>query len=266
MGTQSSLGWFCVGLFITLALHLVDLARMRPDVNMPGYLAEGGPFQNLQLAVLGWALLLCAVGIWTRSGTVRGALVFLVGPCFLLFWRESDWDKDYLGPWLGADNGVRMFSWAYLVRGAEVPGLLKLVYGVVSLGLTFTWLAVCWRYRASLRALWELVRSGSAWIWLMVTGLFLGASVVLDKSWLMGAAHRGVRDPYLEEAPELLGELAWLFFILAVLGNASKGLLQRRDRVRAECEPKDWSAGRGLELAGGEGSQAESKGRQGLAR
>jgi hypothetical protein len=220
--TYPPLHWYCLLAWGTTALHLLDLSRLDPDHTLPGYLAESGPFQNLQLALLGWALLLCVVAIWRYQGHERGAAVLLVGPLFFLFWREADWDKDYFSAWLGAGQGVRMFSWKYLWAGSEMPLTLKIVFGVVSLGLVAAWLAVCWRFRAAWRTFRSLVWTRPVFFWLVLSGVSFAGSQVLERSGLVPGLTRGIRDPYVEEGPELLGALALLCFVIHCLEHARK--------------------------------------------
>ena len=236
--TQSPLEVFCCFLWITLALHLLDLGRLQPGVTMPDYLAEDGPFQNLQLALLGWALLLCGRGIRRHQGEFRGALVILLGPCFFLFWREADWDKDHVSAWLGAE-GVRMFSWRYLTAGPEIPLQLKVVLGTISVGLAVAWGFLCWRFRTSFRILLQFVRARMVSVWLILFLVCLSLAQFPDRKWLPQEYHPTVREPYIEEAPELLGELALLFAVMTMLENMRKSVqqvhepgLQRAPRTR----------------------------------
>lgn len=206
------LHWYCLLALITLALHLADLYRLDPDHSLAGYLAEGGPFQNLQLLLLGWSLALSVWALWRLEGTARGAMVFLVGPLFYLFWREADWDKDIFSAWFGVEQGVRMFSWRYLWKGGELPWQLRLVWGVVSLGLVATWGWACWRARKAGRTFWQIMTLIPVWFWLALAVLCLAASQAAERLSLLPPSP--ARDPYLEEAPELLGELALLCFVI----------------------------------------------------
>lgn len=212
-----TLHWYCLLAWGTVALHLLDLTRLDPDHALPGYLAEGGPFQNLQLILLGWALLLGAVAIWRHRGHDRGAAVFLVGPLFFLFWREADWDKDYFSAWLGTGEGVRMFSWKYLWAGSEMPLALRMIFGVVSLGLAAVWLAACWRVRAAWQTFWRLVWTRPVFFWLVLSGVAFAGAQILDRSGLVPSLTRCIRDPYVEEGPELLGALVLLCFVIHFL-------------------------------------------------
>ena len=130
-------------IWISIAWYLVNLAWQNPDQSMPHYMAEGGPLQNLQLWLLGSSLFVGCLGIWKHRGEERGVFVFLIGLCFYLFWREADWDKDYVSAWLGKE-GVRMFSWRYLVAGSEFPLRLKVFLGTTSIAVVAAWLIYCW--------------------------------------------------------------------------------------------------------------------------
>lgn len=222
VGAYPPLHWYCLIAWGTAALHLLDLSRLDPDHTQPGYLAEGGPFQNLQLILLGWALLLGVAAIWRSRRHARGGAVFLAGPLFFLFWREADWDKDYLSAWLGARQGVRMFSWKYLWAGSEMPLALKVIFGATSLGLVAAWLAVCWRFRAAWRTFRNLVWTRPVFFWLVLSGVSFAGSQVLERSGLVPSLTRGIRDPYVEEGPELLGALAVLCFVIHFLEHARK--------------------------------------------
>ena len=211
---RSPLGRFYLILWIIVAFHMADLVRIDPDTNMTGYLAKGGPFQNLQLVVLGGTVLVCIRGIRRHEGLLRGAWVILSGPFFYLFWREADFDKDYLSAWLGF-GGIRMFSWRYLTLG-EVPLQLKLVLRTISLALTATWLGLCWRFRASLTVLRDLIFTRQAGFWLAMGVIRLAIPQSLDWGWVLPDLRERVSDPYLEESPELLGELALLFLALTL--------------------------------------------------
>jgi len=141
LGADTSLGLLCLLLWATLALHLADLWRLQRDAPFAAHLAEGGPFQNLQLTLLAWALLLCGFTARSNRGHERSVMVYLLAPCFYLFWREADWDKDVLSLHLGQE-GIRMFSWRYLGTASESPLILKLVFGVVSIRLVAAWAVV----------------------------------------------------------------------------------------------------------------------------
>lgn len=228
------LHWYCLLAWGAVALHLLDLSRLHPDHTLPAYLAEDGPFQNLQLMLLGWALGICGLGLWRFQGDRRQALVFLLGPLFFLFWREADWDKDHLSALLGARQGVRMFSWRYLWSGAEVPTLLKVLWGTVSLGLAAAWLVACWRVRTAWPTLVRLVKTPPVLFWLGLTGGCLALSQVLERVGLVSHTS-GVRDPYWEEAPELLGEVALVSFMILLFEHA------RRKPARL-APPESWFA------------------------
>lgn len=232
------LHWYCLLAWGTVAAHLLDLSRLQPDRTLPAYLAEDGPFQNLQLMLLGWALGICGLGLWRFRGDRRQALVFLLGPLFFLFWREADWDKDHLSALLGARQGVRMFSWRYLWSGAEVPALLKVLWGTVSLGLIAAWLMACWRVRAAWPALVRLVKTPPVQFWLGLTLVCLGLSQGLERLGLVPHL-RGVRDPYWEEAPELLGEVALVSFMILLFEHArlkSSGPVLPRGQLDQQAE------------------------------
>lgn len=168
----------------------------------------------MQLALLATALAFAVAGLCRGREPQRAAWMFLLGPLFFLTWREADLDKDYLSAWLGAPSGVRMFSWKYLTGGAEMPGRLKWLFGLVSLGLVVLWLGACWRRRTAWRPFRQWIGSWPVWFWLLGAGIFLALPRLLEHSGLEKRWAPGVRDPYLEEAPELLGALAVLCFTL----------------------------------------------------
>jgi hypothetical protein len=217
------LHWYCLLAWVTVAIHLGDLSRLQPDQVLPVYLAEDGPFQNLQLLLLAWALALCGLGLWRFQEDRRRAMVFLSGPLFYLFWREADWDKDHLSALLGADKGVRMFSWRYLWSGTEVPIRIKVLYGTVSLGLVAAWLEACRRARATWPMLVHWVSTPPVRFWLGLTLVCLVSSQALERLGLMPHAS-DVKDPYWEEALELLGEVALVSFMILLFELARQKL------------------------------------------
>lgn len=240
-----ALHWYCLLGWLIAAAHLLDLSRLRLERTLPAYLAEDGPFQNLQLLVLAGALGLCLLGLGRFRDARRGALVFLVGPLFYLFWREADWDKDHFSALLGAQQGVRLFSWRYLWSGSEVPTLLKVLWGGVSLGLLAAWLRACWRVRTTWPTLTRLVKTPPVRFWLVLTLGCLGLSQMVERIGLVPHVP-GVRDPYWEEALELLGELALLSFMILLFETA-------RMNPPAPAPPGDRTA----ERRGAEPSQPE---------
>jgi len=219
-GVWPALHWYCLGAWLTLAVYLADLYRLDPDRNLAGYMAEGGPFQNLQLMLLGWALLLCLWGAWRLEHTIRRVTFFWLGPLFYLFWREADWDKDVFSAWFGLERGVRMFSWRYLWNGGELPWLLRVIWGAVSLGMVAVWAYGCWRARAVWPLFLRMLRSPPVVFWLGLTLFILIAAQAVERLGLAPASVPGVRDPYSEEAPELLGEFALLCSVIHFIEQA----------------------------------------------
>ncbi len=190
------------------------LGRLRLDTALPAYSAEGGPLQNLRLARLAASLGLGLWTVWRCPGPEWRVWFYLLVPAAFLVWQEADLDKDHLSLWLGASHGVRMFSWSYLAEGDEVPLRLKVLFGVVSMGLVVLGLLGCWRCRAAWPAFWSRLWSGPRRFWLMASGLFFALPVAMERLGLESRWAPGVRNPFGEEAPELLGTLAWLCLVI----------------------------------------------------
>ncbi len=174
---------------------------------------EYGLFQNVQAVLLGWAFALSLLSLWRAEGQTRTFWVFVLGFAFFFFWRELDLDQEFFED--------RMFSWAYLFRDS-VPLTNKVILGLPSLGLSLAWggymvwrgptlVAMLRRYNQTPSVVWgglTLVCFGLAQIWDKATAF--------QRDWGIQIYDRATKDPYIEEAFELLGAVAFVLLILVL--------------------------------------------------
>ena len=174
---------------------------------------EYGLFQNVQAGVLGLALTLSLLSLWRAEGEGRAFWIFVLGFAFFFFGRELDLDQEFFED--------RMFSWAYLFRDS-VPLSSKIILGLPSLGLSLTWGSyVAWRAPTLVAAARQRSRAASV-VWSALTLACFGLAQVWDKTtafqrdWGIEVCDRATKDPYIEEALELLGGVAFVLLIVAL--------------------------------------------------
>ena len=188
----------------TLVLGLLDAGAWLS-------MREYGLFQNVQAGVLGLALGLSLLSLWRAEGQARVFWVFVLGFAFFFVWRELDLDQEFF-----AD---RMFSWAYLFRDS-VPLSTKLILGLPSIGLSLAWGGyVVWRAPLLAAGLRHSGR-GASLVWAGLTLACFGLGQIWDKAtafqrdWGIRIYDRATKDPYVEEAFELLGAVAFVLLIV----------------------------------------------------
>ncbi|GMV82390.1 MAG: hypothetical protein AMXMBFR7_35740 [Planctomycetota bacterium] len=179
-------------------------------------LEEWGAWQNTQNAVLFLALVLIVRAAVRAQYEARAAFVFVLGFIFFLFWRELDLDKELFG--------ARMFSWTYLEWSEDkMSWRVKVLLGGLSIGLSLGYLAfVLLNPRRIFRGLRDRMQPAVV-LWGGIGGLFLALAQLWDKAAMIYRhLHVTIRspedkDPFDEEALELLGEIGMLLFVLALV-------------------------------------------------
>ena len=206
---------------VTLVLGLLDAEEW---LSMQEY----GLFQNVQAGVLGLALGLSLLSLWRAEGETRAFWILVLGFAFFFFWRELDLDQEFFED--------RMFSWAYLFRDS-VPLTSKIILGLPSLGLSLAWGGyVVWRAPTLVAGLRQRSQTASA-VWGGLTLACFGLGQIWDKAtafqrdWGIQIYDRATKDPYIEEAFELLGAVA---FVLLIVVLRRAGPDSWPDRSRSE--------------------------------
>jgi hypothetical protein len=192
---------------LTLAFAvLVGLMSTDPESWMN--LQDDGVLQQVQVVVLGLALISTLVSL-ARHPHDRPYWLFLCFPVFFLFWRELDLDQEC--SWIG----IRAFSWADLADPAA-PLWIRLALGAMSVGLTLAWcILIATRARTIASSLLQSLRA-SVLVFGSIALVAMGAAQLWDRH-VIPQDHP---DPYIEEALELLGEIAALL-TLETLGHLS---------------------------------------------
>ncbi len=224
MGTSDALGKdpeapnrfnLFVIIFLAVVAACTVLGAFDPDNNKFLNLEEYSPLQNLQAGLLGLALILNIAAIFRTEGQARSFWILLLAVSFFYAWRELDLDKEFLG--------ARMFSWKYLTQSEEkLPFKYKLLMAIPSISMTVLWLGhFLIRFRSIYRGTLERIQPLTVF-WGAIHFIFFFVAQVWDKATMIrrhvklnihDMAHK---DPFAEEAMELLGEVAFLFFILTL--------------------------------------------------
>ena len=185
------------------------LGMLNPDewLNMQEY----GLFQNIQAGVLGLALGMTVLALHSAAGEERTFWIFFVAFAFFFFWRELDLDQEFFED--------RMFSWAYLFRDS-VSVKKKIILGVPSITLTLVWGGyLVWQASTIVRVVRQRLHVATL-LWGGLTLGCFGLAQIWDKAtafqrdWGIRIYDRATKDPYIEEAFELLGAVAFVLLIL----------------------------------------------------
>lgn len=198
-----------LAVFLVWVLGTVVLGLFNPDEWLN--LEEYGLFQNVQAGVLGIALGMTVLALFRAEGEQRPFWIFVLGFAFFFFWRELDLDQEFFED--------RMFSWAYLFRDS-VPMKNKLLLGVSSITLALGWGShLVWQAATIVRTVGQRIHAATV-LWGGLTLGCFGLAQIWDKAtaferdWGIQIYDRATKDPYVEEAFELLGAVAFVLLIL----------------------------------------------------
>lgn len=200
-----------MAVFASCVVATLVLGMCNPNewLNMQEY----GLFQNIQAGVLGLAFGLSLLTLFRSGGDERTFWIFFVAFAFFFFWRELDLDQEFFED--------RMFSWAYLFRDS-VPVKNKIILGVPSMTLALGWVGhLVWQAPTIMRTVWQRIHAATV-LWGGLTLACFGLAQIWDKTtafqrdWGIQIYDRATKDPYVEEAFELLGAVAFLLLILVL--------------------------------------------------
>lgn len=200
-----------MAVFVGCVLGALVLGMFNPDewLNMQEY----GLFQNIQASVLGGAFGLSLLRLFRSEGDERTFWIFFVAFAFFFFWRELDLDQEFFED--------RMFSWAYLFRDS-VPVKNKIILGVPSITLALVWTShLVWQAPTIVHTVWQRLQTATV-VWGGLTLTCFGLAQIWDKTtalqrdWGIQIYDRATKDPYVEEAFELLGGVAFLILIMTL--------------------------------------------------
>ncbi|MCZ7646543.1 MAG: hypothetical protein M5U26_14865 [Planctomycetota bacterium] len=228
--------WFArsLGVFAFVALACLIVSFTEPE-SWIGSLEEYSPFQNLQAAVLGVAFFANLYAIFRTAGDRRNLFAFALFFTFFLFWREMDLDKEFLH--------ARMFSWTYLFKSDDkIPLVNKILLGAFSIGTAVSWLVFAALRFGSIRRSIAAHLQPRIVFWAALTFLLLFLAQIWDKASMI-ARHVHVvvhdmadKDPFDEEALELVGEVGVLFLVLAVMRTPPRPMREAWNEVWAWIE------------------------------